>query len=192
MKVILYSMISTNFLGRQSRQSSRFYTKGFTIIEVVLVLAIAGLIFLMVFIALPALQRNQRDTQRKNDMAAFLDAYERCKVNNRGTCLTISSSGNADMGTFNMLVDSGYIDPAEYNDPSSGEPYLVRGMSCATYCGDGWQNIEVGQVIFNTGGGCSADGPHDYGGGHPRQNSTAAVLTRLEGGGYVCASNENL
>ena len=31
--------------------------KGFTIIEVVLVLAIAGLIFLMVFVALPALQR---------------------------------------------------------------------------------------------------------------------------------------
>lgn len=32
--------------------------KGFTIIEVVLVLAIAGLIFLMVFLALPALQRS--------------------------------------------------------------------------------------------------------------------------------------
>ncbi|MBQ6130136.1 type II secretion system protein, partial [Candidatus Saccharibacteria bacterium] len=30
--------------------------KGFTIIEVVLVLAIAGLIFLMVFIALPNMQ----------------------------------------------------------------------------------------------------------------------------------------
>ena len=30
---------------------------GFTIIEVVLVLAIGGLIFLMVFIALPALQQ---------------------------------------------------------------------------------------------------------------------------------------
>ena len=38
--------------------------KGFTIIEVVLVLAIAGLIFLMVFIALPALQSSQRDTAR--------------------------------------------------------------------------------------------------------------------------------
>ena len=37
--------------------------KGFTIIEVVLVLAIAGLIFLMVFLALPALQRSQRDSQ---------------------------------------------------------------------------------------------------------------------------------
>lgn len=42
---------------------------GFTIIEVVLVLAIAGLIFLMVFIAFPALQRAQHDTQRTDDMA---------------------------------------------------------------------------------------------------------------------------
>jgi type II secretory pathway pseudopilin PulG len=48
--------------------------EAFTIIEVVLVLAIAGLIFLMVFIALPALQRSQRDAQRKNDMTALLDA----------------------------------------------------------------------------------------------------------------------
>ena len=43
--------------------------EGFTIIEVVLVLAIAGLIFLMVFVALPALQRSQRDTSRRNDMS---------------------------------------------------------------------------------------------------------------------------
>ncbi|MFZ1706834.1 MAG: prepilin-type N-terminal cleavage/methylation domain-containing protein [Candidatus Nanogingivalis sp.] len=50
--------------------------RGFTIIEVVLVLAIAGLIFLMVFIALPALQRNQRDTQRKNDMSRVLSAVQ--------------------------------------------------------------------------------------------------------------------
>ena len=43
--------------------------KGFTIIEVVLVLAIAGLIFLMVFIALPALQRSQRNTRRRSDIS---------------------------------------------------------------------------------------------------------------------------
>ena len=39
---------------------------GFTVIEVALVLAIAGMIFLMVFIALPALQRSQRDTSRRD------------------------------------------------------------------------------------------------------------------------------
>ncbi len=58
--------------------------KGFTIIEVVLVLAIAGLIFLMVFIALPALQRNQRDTARKADVGAVSSAVVSYTGNNRG------------------------------------------------------------------------------------------------------------
>lgn len=47
---------------------------GFTIIEVTLVLAIAGLIFMMVFFVLPVLQRNQRDAQRKNDAAIILSS----------------------------------------------------------------------------------------------------------------------
>lgn len=59
--------------------------KGFTIIEVVLVLAIAGLIFLMVFIALPALQRSQRDTARKNDVSIVAAAVTSFTSNNRGT-----------------------------------------------------------------------------------------------------------
>jgi prepilin-type N-terminal cleavage/methylation domain-containing protein len=41
--------------------------EGFTIIEVMIVLAIAGLIMLVVFLAVPALQRNSRNTQRNND-----------------------------------------------------------------------------------------------------------------------------
>jgi prepilin-type N-terminal cleavage/methylation domain-containing protein len=55
-------------------KNERKLKTGFTIIEVVLVLAIAGLIFLMIFIALPALQRSQRDTQRKRDADRFLAA----------------------------------------------------------------------------------------------------------------------
>jgi prepilin-type N-terminal cleavage/methylation domain-containing protein len=58
--------------------------KGFTIIEVVLVLAIAGLIFLMVFIALPALQAGQRDTARKSDVANVAAAVSSYSSNNRG------------------------------------------------------------------------------------------------------------
>ena len=58
--------------------------KGFTIIEVVLVLAIAGLIFLMVFIALPALQRSQRNTRRRQDMARILSAFNDYQANNNG------------------------------------------------------------------------------------------------------------
>lgn len=57
--------------------------KGFTIIEVVLVLAIAALIFLMVFIALPALQKSQRDTARKNDVSVIAGAVSSWQGNNR-------------------------------------------------------------------------------------------------------------
>lgn len=57
---------------------------GFTIIEVVLVLAIAGLIFLMVFLALPALQRNQRDSQRTQDAAQAISQLQSYANSKRG------------------------------------------------------------------------------------------------------------
>ena len=47
---------------------------GFTIIEVMIVLVIAGLILLIVFLAVPALQRGARNTQRKNDVSAILSS----------------------------------------------------------------------------------------------------------------------
>lgn len=58
--------------------------QGFTIIEVVLVLAIAGLIFLMVFVAFPALQRSQRDTRRRDDLARVSTAISQYQANNNG------------------------------------------------------------------------------------------------------------
>ena len=58
--------------------------RGFTIIEIVLVLAVAGLIFLMIFLALPALQRSQRDTQRKNDARNLLAAIIEFQSHNKG------------------------------------------------------------------------------------------------------------
>jgi prepilin-type N-terminal cleavage/methylation domain-containing protein len=59
--------------------------KGFTIIEVLIVLAIAGLILLVVFLAVPALQRNSRNTQRKSDVSAILGAVGEYTANNQGT-----------------------------------------------------------------------------------------------------------
>ncbi|NCU38018.1 prepilin-type N-terminal cleavage/methylation domain-containing protein [Candidatus Saccharibacteria bacterium] len=58
--------------------------KGFTIIEVVLVLAIAALIFLMVLIALPALQRNQRDQARRTVVGKVASAVTTYQSNRRG------------------------------------------------------------------------------------------------------------
>lgn len=57
---------------------------GFTIIEVLIVLAIAGLILLVVFLAVPALQRNSRNTQAKNSASAILGAVSEFSNNNNG------------------------------------------------------------------------------------------------------------
>ena len=59
-------------------------TDGFTIIEVLIVLAIAGLIMIIVFLAVPALQRNNRNTQRDSDAQRIASAVNECVANNNG------------------------------------------------------------------------------------------------------------
>lgn len=75
---------------RRARAESR--GEGFTIIEVLIVLAIAGLILMIVFLAVPALQRNSRNTQRKNDVQSLLGAISEYEDNNNGALPTPSSS----------------------------------------------------------------------------------------------------
>lgn len=58
--------------------------KGFTLIEIVLVLAIAGLLLVIVFLALQGAQRSRRDQQRKQDAATALAAMESCASNHDG------------------------------------------------------------------------------------------------------------
>ena len=80
--------------------------QGFTIIEVVLVLAIAGLIFLMVFVALPSLQRSQRDTQRKRDIDRLASALINYR-SNRNRSLTISSYNSDGQRFVNSYLKAG-------------------------------------------------------------------------------------
>jgi len=64
--------------------------KGFTIIEVLIVLAIAGLIMLIVFLAVPALQRNSRNTSIKNDAQLFAGAVGDHRASYNGTTPTVT------------------------------------------------------------------------------------------------------
>ncbi|MDB5166894.1 MAG: hypothetical protein JWN26_39 [Candidatus Saccharibacteria bacterium] len=81
--------------------------KGFTIIEVVLVLAIAGLIFLMVFIALPALQRSQRDSARKSEVGTVASAITSYQSNNRGSAPSALQIGQYITGNSSAVLASG-------------------------------------------------------------------------------------
>jgi prepilin-type N-terminal cleavage/methylation domain-containing protein len=69
-------------------------SKGFTIIEVMIVLAIAGLIMLVVFLAVPTLQRNQRNSGRRADASRLASAANDFVTNSNGAAP--STTGNAD------------------------------------------------------------------------------------------------
>ena len=78
--------------------------KGFTIIEVLIVLAIAGLIVLVVFLAVPALQRNSRNTQRKNDVSGLAGTYQEVINNANGTNPATCTGATADCWVKNSKM----------------------------------------------------------------------------------------
>ena len=159
--------------------------KGFTIIEVVLVLAIAGLIFLMVFIALPALQRSQRNTRRRQDMARILSAFNDYQANNNGSFPT-------DFDSFIVK----YVDPSckdnegKYKaencsdqavDPD-GSPYKIKAGTIGT-------NPEEGshEIHFYTKAKCNGENAvTDTTGG----SRSIAITYTLEGGAVYCGDNQ--
>ncbi len=92
---------------------------GFTIIEVLIVLAIAGLIMLIVFLAVPALQRNSRNTQIKNDVATVVGGMNEFASNNNGALPADICSDTA--GTVRAVATG------TCNTASSPEIAKVRG-----------------------------------------------------------------
>lgn len=80
--------------------------KGFTIIEVLIVLAIAGLIILIVFLAVPALQRNSRNTQRSNDAARVAGAINECLTNNNGNLTNCNNPAAAQLSNYITLANN--------------------------------------------------------------------------------------
>jgi prepilin-type N-terminal cleavage/methylation domain-containing protein len=67
--------------------------QGFTIIEVLIVLAIAGLIMLVVFLAVPALQRNSRNQQYRSEASRILTSTTEWTNNNNGATPVSANSG---------------------------------------------------------------------------------------------------
>lgn len=69
------------------------HKQGFTFIEVVLVLGIAGVIFMMAFIALPNLWASQRDADRKSRVMEFISDLKTYQTNNnRGAMPPLSGT----------------------------------------------------------------------------------------------------
>lgn len=175
--------------------------KGFTIIEVSLVLAIAGLIFLMVFIALPALRSSQRDSDRREDMISFLDTVKKYQSNNRGTLpgaadssnlkdgisvtwpIADSAGENSWAGFYKNYLGDDFVDPA-------GEHYGLRIIQCDATRADtectnvdssSWSYPNNYQMTVVLQAKCS--GETVIATSNPRK---IAILYKLEGAGVYC------
>lgn len=189
--------------------------RGFTIIEVTLVIAIAGLIFLMVFVALPGLRSSQRDAERREDITMFLENVKSYQTNNRGALpgsdentkldngnvvtVTISNATSATKDTtwagfYKKYLGDKFMDP-------DGSNYTLKVVRCGTDTPDAecandstTGARELGK-IYNT------TFPNDYkmyvvtqascSGDRAVRTSNPcklAVLYKLEGAGIYCAN----
>ncbi len=147
--------------------------KGFTIIEVVLVLAIAGLIFLMVFIALPALQRSQRDTQRKNDLSRLNTALSSYQSNNRGALPTDAASWTSFVTRYVTVNGDTFVDPSGTNYNLSTTASLPTSFNAST-------------PVIRATVGATCNGENITTGQGARK---VAFQMKLEGSGTACQNN---
>lgn len=151
------------FFRAKSRRNSE---GGFTIIEVLIVLAIAGLILLIVFLAVPALQRNSRNTQRKNDVSALLGAVNEFTSNHNGELPDSTEDEQAVLDNAGLGYYSGGL--------GEGEGQVEFAEDTASLSGD----PEDDRVIVTLGARCGDDGAAEA--GSARQT---AVVYQLEGSG---------
>lgn len=159
--------------------------RGFTIIEVVLVLAIAGLIFLMVFIALPTLQSNRKDTQRRSDVSRLRAQINQFQANQKGAVPTVAQMQDVTTAGFvNQYLKNG----GSWQDPKTGIDYptpITYNTNFATTLGTG--AVDAGKWTYLNNAKCTAGADTFTTGTGVR---TYAVAMKLEGAGFACQDNQ--
>ena len=125
--------------------------KGFTLIEVALVLAIAGLIFMMVFITLPTVWANQRDSARRDDMLTLVQRLKNFQSNNnRGALPSMNNATSLEVTRSNSQYYANtkdtwfafyydYLDQA-FKDPA-GNDYRLEIGYCSKKASSAYTDI---------------------------------------------------
>jgi len=152
--------------------------QGFTIIEVLMVLGIAGLIFAIVFTALPRARISSRDGERKQALSTILSEVEQYGANNRGKYPV--------NGTGLRTIVNANLDGANFRDPKNKTTYSSR-----IYNNNAGFTVTLpdtagaeGTIIYAVGAECDpTPAGNDYLDGTGFSRTYAAVI-RLERGAY--------
>jgi len=126
---------------------------GFTIIEVMIVLAIAALILLIVFLAVPALQRNSRNTSRKNDIGRVASALNEWESNHNGVTFTAGASNANITEVINSVGTLSQYTPVAAASIGANSFTVTTGAQSAMV--GGTNNVNVGSIQVVTGAHCN-------------------------------------
>jgi len=188
------------------KRLSKKAQKGFTIIEVMIVLAIAGLIMVVVLIAVPQLQRSQRNNARQANIARVSTELGNYAGNNNGKIPTTSTEINEFL--------SRYLGGLNYEDPSTGAnmplvvgsgkisngtvPSLsddtaqvtINNNGTATDPSDDYPEVtgggDLGVIYYETQYQCDGEKQTSVSGG----NRNYVLVSALEGGAVYCLDNK--
>ncbi|MCA9347457.1 type II secretion system protein [Candidatus Saccharibacteria bacterium] len=163
------------------------FQKGFTIIEVMIVLAIAGVIIAAVLIAVPQLQKNQRNSSRRAILGRVKTEIDNYIGNNNGTVPSsnaFASSNNCSSATPGTFVTK-YLNPtSSFTDPNgSAVSYCV--WSAAGNLPANASGSTAAAVMYAAGHICSGESLDTTG-----TSRQYAVAIGLEGGATYCLDNQ--
>ena len=101
--------------------------RGFTFIEIALVLGIAGLIFLMAFIALPNLWASERDADRRATVMGLISSLKNYQTNNSRGAMHLLAGDGPEVFSFSDARGSSTANDwkafvREYVDSDFGDP----------------------------------------------------------------------
>jgi prepilin-type N-terminal cleavage/methylation domain-containing protein len=147
---------------------------GFTIIEVMIVLAVAGLIMSIVLVAIPQLQRTQRNSARRDIVGRVKTEIDAYAGNNNGKIPTTA----ADLTSFTNR----YLNGINIEDPQSGVNMTVTIPSTPAAAG-AVPAATIGAISYQSGRSCNGEALAT---GSAR---SYAMWTQLEGGSIYCLDN---
>ncbi len=159
--------------------------QGFTIIEVMIVLAIAGLIMVVVLVAIPQLQRNQRNEARRNVLSRIAAEVNNYISNNAGLAPDEAATTNS----FSTGFKPRYIDnaPAGTFDKPGGGAYTFDTWDAAQTVMAATAAAVQDRIEYNLGASCSGELPTGAGASATRN---FAIAVGLEGGASFCVDNQ--
>ncbi|MBP7837077.1 type II secretion system protein [Candidatus Saccharibacteria bacterium] len=164
---------------KQNRQK-QLSRGGFTLIEVVLVLAIGGLIFLLAFIAFQQVSTNRRDTQRRNDAGRVIAELQ----NAAGDGIKVTSqtllTGSATPSTTDTSTNNSFL-----------KAYLGNGLEGPSekykfiYATTGAISVAANDITVGYGVECAANSNSSF----AAKSGSYAVVMGLEKGS-VCRDDQ--